>query len=339
MFAQLSYRKWLVLISSVVLLAVAEIGQGIVQFNFTIIPPNATLAQAILTGAVFINVATTIGSLTLASFLSLQPYIRKTTQKDSRWLKVPGSNKAWLFVASSGTMAALATFLWVYIVQEYDVSLIAALDVGTILFVASFEALTGRLHLHKMLKPIILTTAGIILVALTPAKGEVALGAVFLMIFVKGFFQAGDELSKQYAAKEMSAVNLTLWRFIFLDIAGLIVALFVGGLTGELGYYLYALTHIPVEGHLFVLITMVILLTGQSMNNYARSHISATVVYLVSQTRVLLVILLSIGIAQFNSIVLGSNIPTEPILVAIRVIGAAVIILGVYLLNQRMKAD
>ncbi|MCE9541281.1 hypothetical protein K8R03_01830 [Candidatus Kaiserbacteria bacterium] len=134
----------------------------------------------------------------------------------------------------SGFFAAGSTLFLLWGTQYGDPGALAALTTPTIVFTGLYEILWARtLSMRAAVLPILAATVGSFCGAWNGSFGATLTGFVLVFV-VSNIIGAAGEIRETNGVKAVNAMNLMVWRFIWLAVTATATALAVSFLSGQL---------------------------------------------------------------------------------------------------------
>jgi hypothetical protein len=259
-------------------------------------------------------------------FIALTPLAR-IVQPDYHGLK--RGTRAFHFHASIGGLsAAAATGCVLFTYQRgFDPALVAALGASRLIWMPLYERFRGATEsVRSLLGPSVLLMVG---VWLGQGITEVTLSAFVLVFIFSGMLEGMSSVHNKSAVEATDAMTATVWRFIYLGIGALTTS--VMGLLAtqpeKISVYCKMIEHAGFRAVSCIVILILIIFLANIWTSRAQKGIS------MGASRTAVVGNLTVVGMLFALIllyfVLGTNkfgdLPTEPDIIRLRVIGAFVI--------------
>lgn len=245
------------------------------------------------------------------------------------------STKVLLYAMVCGFLSAFSTLLLLWGSSLYDPGIVGVLAGTTVLFVMLWELFKGRIRLSDYIFPALLVFIGVF--ASTATTGlKFSLISILLLLIGKNAVAAASSLISKEAVAKDNATNFTFWRFLFLTLSGVVIATIIASIRGnidDLGHLITASfgTMFP-----YVVFTMCLVYFSNGFQAVSTKHKSVTMISIIGSLPIGLSFLLSLLVNELWS---GSfkDLPSDSLLIMIRILGILIIIAGISSLNFRQK--
>ena len=226
-----------------------------------------------------------------------------------------------------GSTGAISTGLYLLALQKgFDAATLVALGSSQLLWIMGYEYWKSKDHtpIKSVALPALLMIAGVWV-------GEGLSGAsleVCLLVFVASALLAGiSEVHDKIATEESNATLATVWRFLYLGTFGTTLSIAYIWYLGKSPLYwgLIRTTWYLAVPPIAILMTFSFLTNGWNARAKAHLDMGASKVSLISNLRIVGVLLalcvlnLAFGLKEFG------QLPTDPILLLRKVLGALII--------------
>jgi drug/metabolite transporter (DMT)-like permease len=241
--------------------------------------------------------------------------------------------KAQMSAILAGVIGAASTLFMLWGSQIYDPSVVLPLSNAAILFVVSWEVVTGKERFSDVIWPALLVVIGAFLASVDVESGfYISMAGLIILLFFKNIISAAGEILEQKGVLASNATSFNFWRFLWLTVAGTIIALVVSAMRGTLGLYFATLALTP-KAIPWILLTMVLVFFGMGLKSAAKKY---TTVSRVSMVMTIPIILGAPLTWLVNNTWPGTFIeaPMTPIHWFVRIAGAVLIFWGIAKLNR-----
>ncbi len=327
-------KVFVVTLGSAIFLTIEKIVDSIISNNYAIATNPITAASAYLFVGGWFGV---IISLVLGKMQAKQMSVNSSVGI-SKMLPT-------ILAILAGVTAALATLIFLWGNQLFDLSIAVAFSNVYVLFVVIYEWLKGKVSAKTFLMPGILVVFGTVLVAYTPEWKEIAIlldQALKLLVLLLGFniLKTIDELVTKPAVGNSSPIYVQNVRMAALALTGTVVSIGLSIANGQWQEFTSAIGNIlaspVVYILLFVLFTTVYF--GQILGLWAKS-------LNVDVSSIVIILGLSVGLGfmaalAFDAVIPGlvGRVPTDLSTRIVRLLGVACVFFATVLLQINKKA-
>lgn len=281
------------------------------------------------------------GWIGLISNIVFSKFFGKKLDTRFNWF-TPASGRVQIYAFGAGTLSAVSTFFMLWGSSLYDPSLVIPLGSLSIVFLVFYDLYRREVSVSEILWPmtlIILGSVAISVYKVSASLPQITFKAIVLLLIFRGLFDAISSIFSrngvgiQGSSESTDAINFAFWRFLWLVVAGTILAvIFLIGI-GKFATFIEILETQFFAALPFVLLTMFFVFFGNALSTYAYSLKEGA----VSRVSMLLNIQLVLGvpatllITRLDPSVLG-NLSTDFFFWLLKVTGSILIFGGVYLL-------
>lgn len=234
----------------------------------------------------------------------------------------------------SGTISAGSTLFLLLGNQLGDPTTLIALGNTVVLYTIIYDIALKQIKIDQIFIPTILIVTGGIFSAVGNSFPATFWSFVFVVIISNGL-TAISEIVEQKGAQISDSVNLFFWRFVWLGIAGTLLAIIVASIQQNLFLLFYlifkSLKYIP-----WITLTMFFVFLGIGLKLSAKKNGSVTIVLLVLCVQMVLGYPITI-IGNLLYPGLFGILPQDPRIWFIRIIGMIGIIIGVFVLQIKNR--
>lgn len=276
----------------------------------------------------------TLGALTglTMNFILCQTSLGRLVDKSFKSIRGM-SKRAHVTAIISGTFSAVATGIYLWSLRTLDPSLVIPLTSITVLYVALAEAVRGRVKLGYVLPSVVLVLLGVGIASFNVAANWAVTGGVLItVLLVYNVVNAVSELASKEGVDASDAVSYSFWRFFWLTIAAITIAIGTSIALGQFTVYLHlllaSLSAIP-----FIALVMLVVFFANALANRGLALSNATTKNLVMTGQVIL----SIFVMLLVTVVFPGIFPAAPATLlqwVLRGIGAALLMWGVLWLRK-----
>jgi hypothetical protein len=232
-----------------------------------------------------------------------------------------------LRAAVAGSMAAVATLFTLMAHQFSDPSGMVALATAVMAMTAMYDVFTGQVSFRAIIGPAIATLLGASLAAYSGSFAVTAKTLLYVLV-IANTASLLSEIFGQKGSRVSDGVNLFLWRFIWLAGMGTIFGFVGSALRGQMDELLDTIQHsikyVPV-----IAVTMLFVFIGEAIKETLKKNNPLSVVLMITAFQVVLAFPLTLIGNQLWAGVFG-DIPSEPGIWGVRMIGAGLLIWSIY---------
>lgn len=309
---------------AIVLTVIYKMGDGyvmghLISSNDKLIATLAYLTIGALVGLTinFLLCQTPAGKLIDSSFQS----IRGVSLKAHKW------------AAISGIFGALTTGIYLWSLRTLDPSIVVPLTTLAVLYIGIAESFSGKVALGRILPSIILVIAGVAIASIHEgANWAVTGGTLIMLLLVYNVLSAFGELALKIGVDASDPVSFGFWRFFWLVVSAVLIAIGTSIAIGQFGSYIAVIvgsaTAIP-----FIVGVMVVVFFANGWGNRGVKLTSATKKNVMMAGTVVLSIFATAAVG----LIIPGAFPSAPTTVlewTLRLIGAALLVLGVLLYRK-----
>ena len=309
---------------AIVLTVVYKMGDGyvmghLISSNDKLIATLAYLTIGALVGLTinFLLCQTSAGKLIDSSFQS----IRGVSLKAHKW------------AAISGIFGALTTGIYLWSFRTLDPSIVVPLTTLAVLYIGIAESFRGKVALGRILPSIILVIAGVAIASVHEgANWAVTGGTLIVLLLVYNALSAFGELASKIGVDASDPVSFGFWRFFWLVVAAVLIAIGTSIAIGQFGSYIAAIVG-SVAAIPFIVGVMVVVFFDNGWGNRGMKLTSATKKNVMMTGTVVLSIFATAAVG----LILPGVFPSAPTTVlewTLRLVGAALLVLGVFLYRK-----
>ncbi len=234
----------------------------------------------------------------------------------------------------AGVFSAIATGIYLWSLRTLDPSIVVPLTSLAVLYIAVVEAIRGKVKFSIVLPSIILVFAGVAVASFKETTDWAVSGeALLIVLLVYNVVSAVGELASKSGVDDSDAVSYGFWRFFWLTVSAIVIAVGISAMLGKLGEYtqlLWAsLGAIP-----FIGLVMVVVFFANGWANRGLALSSATTKNLALTTQVVLSVFATAAVAIVWPEVFPSA-PATTLQWALRLFGATLLMWGVLRLRNK----
>lgn len=236
----------------------------------------------------------------------------------------------------SGLTIALSSFFTMLAHQIGDPSVIAALSNLTIIYTLLYDVWKGQVKLNILLLPVMITIIGGMMSAFNGSLEITILGFFFVVVMSNGFRAFGEIIQqKGVRGRGSDSLNFFIWNFFWLAFTGTIIAFIVSAQRGYLSLLLETIVRGSLNLH-WVILTMFFVFFGVGLKLYLKKSQAVSVVLVILSLNVVLSYPITFIGNWFQQGVFG-QLPSNPIIWTIRIMGSFLIIWGIFKLNKQKQ--
>jgi hypothetical protein len=233
-----------------------------------------------------------------------------------------------------GSLSSISTLFIMLGHQIGDPSVIAALSNLTIIYTLLYDVWKGQAKFKILLLPVIITIIGGMMSAFSGSLEITVLGFFFVVIVSNGF-GAFSEIIQQKGVKISDSVNFFIWRFFWLAFTGTILAFIVSNQRGYLSLLLETIKMGLLNLH-WVILTMFFVFLAVGLKLYLKKSQAVSVVLVILALKLIFSYPITFIGNWFQQGVFG-ELPSNPTIWVVRIIGSFLIIWGVIKLNSKKQ--
>ncbi len=307
------------LIFAVLLTVAYKLGDGYVMSKLIVSSDKLVSTLVYLTMGSFVGL--------VINFLLCQTPIGKMI--DGSFKSIKGmSAKAHKTAIVSGILSAIATGIYLWSLRTLDPSIVIPLSSLAVLYIAAVDALRGRIQFGKLVPSVLLVIVGVSIASFKESANFSLTGGVLItVLFGYNLVNAISELASKDGVDDSDAISYGFWRFFWLTVAALVIAVGTSVAMGSFGEYvrLFAasLTAVP-----FISFLMVVVFLANSLANKGLALSNATTKNLVMTSQ----IIFSVFATVLVSLVWPSIFPSAPATATewvLRLVGAFLLMWGI----------
>lgn len=309
---------------AVVLTVTYKLGDGYVMGH--LIKSNDKLIATL----VYLTMGAVVGLA--INFLLCQTPIGKLV--DPSFQSIRGvSLKAHKGAAISGFFAALSTGIYLWSFRTLDPSIVVPLTSLAVLYIGIVESITGKIAFRRVLPSILLVISGVAIASIHEgANWTVTGGTLIVLLLVYNVLNAVGELVSKGGVDQSDAISFGFWRFFWLVIAAVFIAVGTSVVTGHFGDYAAVLAG-SIGAVPFIVGVMAVVFFANGWANRGLALSNATTKNLVMTGQVVVSVFATAIVAE----VLPGVFPTAPTTAVewtLRLVGAALLMWGVLRLRK-----
>lgn len=319
------------------LLVLSAVFTTLSQVNDTHIAHNLISSEdKLLVASCYLIIGGIVGLLINMVFSMTR--LGKVIDPEFQKLTIPGT-KTLLYALASGSVSALSTLFFLWGSSLYDPGIVSALAGATVLFIMLWELYKGRIRFSDYIVPALLVFIGGALATSQVGRGlQISVLGIAILLFGKNILGAAGSLLEKEAVVLDNATNVTFWRFLFLTLSGVILAILLAVFRGNLTNLGQLIQDSFWQMLPFVLITMVFVYFSNGFQAASKKYLPVTTVTVVGSLPIVMGLFLGLAVNLFwpNTFTdLPQDIPT----IVVRVVGSCIIVAGVGMLKElRVKS-
>lgn len=313
-----NYALWPLMLA--VLLTVAyKVGDGYVMENLIqstdkLVSTLVYLTMGSLTGLVinYILCQTPLGKLVDGSFKSIKGI----------------SGKAHRTAMISGTLSAIATGIYLWSFRTLDPSIVIPLTSLAVLYIAVVDAIRGKIQFSKLIPSVLLVIVGVSIASYKETANFSLTGSVLLTVLLGyNIVNAISELVSKDGVDDSDAISYGFWRFFWLTVAALIIAVgtsvVMGTFLDYIKLFVASLSAVP-----FIALLMVVVFFANGWANKGLAISNATTKNLVMTSQVILSVFATVLVSTLWPAAFPSA-PASVVEWTLRVFGAVLLMWGI----------
>ena len=309
---------------AVILTVTYKLGDGYVMGH--LIKSNDKLIATL----VYLTMGAIVGLI--INFLLCQTPIGKLV--DPSFQSIHGvSLKAHRGAAISGFFAALSTGIYLWSFRTLDPSIVVPLTSLAVLYIGIVESITRKVAFRRVLPSILLVLSGVAIASIHEGTNwAVTGGTLIVLLLVYNVLNAVGELVSKGGVDQSDAISFGFWRFFWLVIAAVFIAVGTSVATGHFGDYIVALAG-SVGAIPFIIGVMVVVFFANGWANRGLALSNATTKNLVMTGQVVI----SVFATALVGLILPGVFPSAPTTVfewTLRLVGTALLMWGVLRLRK-----
>jgi hypothetical protein len=251
---------------------------------------------------------------------------------DDKFRKIVFNNRKMQWYAFiSGSISAGSTLFILLGNQLGDPSMIVALSNLIIVYTILYETFTKKADWKYLFLPSIVTITGGMMAGFSGSLSVTAIGLFYVLVVSNGL-GAFSEIIEQEGVYASDSLNFFIWRFFWLALTGTILAIVVSLARGYLSLLLatiqQGMIHLP-----WVITTMFFVFVAIGLKLYLKETQPVSVVLLILSTQIILSYPITI-IGDLLQPGLFGELPTISSIWVIRIVGAILIIFGIYQIKK-----
>lgn len=302
--------------------AVYRVMDNVTMHNFVVVSDSVTAVSAYFIFAGWIGVVSSLGFSTLFGQRLVDSKFRKLNLAH---FKAQG----WAMLA--GCASAGSTFFVLWANRYLDPGTIIALASMLILFTSVYDVVTKEVKLGQIAIPLLLVVTGGVMASYTGSIRVTLLG-LFLVGILSNSLGTISMIAEQKGTRKTDGVNFFFWRFLWLATIGTIGSIVIALARDQLPALVSTIAGIIRYVPWFVL-TMFFVFLGKGLELTAIKVGAITVVLMILSSQMVLGYTLTfIGNAFIPG--LFGDIPTELAVWVIRILGATILIAGIFRLRK-----
>ena len=235
--------------------------------------------------------------------------------------------------AISGVFGALSTGIYLWAFRTLDPSIVVPLTALAVLYVGIAESFTGKIAFRRVLPSILLVLAGVAIASIHEgANWAVTGGTLVIVLFVYNVLNAVGELASKGGVDQSDAISFGFWRFFWLVVAAVLIAVGTAVAIGRFGDYTMALMG-SIGTIPFIVGVMVVVFFANGWANRGLALSNATTKNLVMTGQVVV----SVFATALVSLIFPGVFPLAPMTIfewTLRLVGAALLMWGVLRLRK-----
>lgn len=231
----------------------------------------------------------TLGALTglTINFILCQTPFGRLVDKSFKSIRGV-SKRAHVTAIISGVFSAMATGIYLWSLRTLDPSLVIPLTSLTILYIAFVEALRGRIKFGYVLPSVVLVLLGVGIASFNEAANwAVTGGTLITMLLIYNVVNAVSELASKEGVDASDAVSYGFWRFFWLTVAAVIIAIGTSIALGQFTVFL-SLLFASLNAIPFIVLVMLVVFFANAWANRGLALSNATTKNLVMTGQVIL---------------------------------------------------
>lgn len=236
----------------------------------------------------------------------------------------------------SGGISAGSTLFLLLGNQLGDPSVLIALANLTVVYTLLYDTWKRQANLRQLFVPTIITVMGGMMAAFNGSLSITALGLFYVLIVSNGL-DAASKISQQQGVRCSDAVSFFIWRFFWLATTGTILAIFVSSLRGYSTLLLETvrtgLAHMP-----WIILTMFFVFLGMGLQLFLQKTQAISVVLLIFSTQLFFSYPITFAGNVLRPGAFGS-LPDAEAVWAVRMVGAVLIVWGVFQLRKKQLIE
>lgn len=312
------------LLLAVILTVAYKLGDGYVMSHLIISPDK------LISTLVYLTLGSVVG-LSINYVLCQTPLGRVV---DKSFKSIGGMSKSAHFKALiSGILSALATGIYLWSLRTLDPSIVIPLTSLTIMYIALVETLKGKIKFWSILPSILLVLAGVGIASFNEtANWALTGGALITVLLGYNVVNAISELASKGGVDDSDAVSYGFWRFFWLAVAAIAIAVGTSLALGQFSVYL-SLLFASLKAVPFIALVMAVVFFANAWANRGLALSDATTKNLVMTGQVIL----SVFATVLVSFLLPGIFPAAPVTILqwiFRLIGAALLMWGIIRLRK-----
>jgi hypothetical protein len=314
-----------VALAATVFSALYKVADNITMHSIIVLDDSLTAASAYFIFAGWIGVIASLGF----AFL----FGKNLVDPSFEGIKF-GSRKMQTGAVLAGSIAGLGTLFAIWANRFIDPSTAIALGNLILVMTTWYDWRTKEVRLSHVLFPLLLVTGGGIMTSYNGGHAKVTLQGLLLLGLISNVLFAVSEIAEK-SVRGTDGVNFFFWRFLWHGITGTLAALLIAAARGTLPLLWQTITMAVPYTPWFVM-TMLFVFLGISLKLTAKKQGAVSVVLMVLSGQVVLgYVLTLVG----NLIVPGlfGQLPGEPAVWLIRIIGGILIVKGIFSLRETAR--
>lgn len=290
----------------------------------------------IIGSLIYVVVGSWIGCLL---FLPQGQFLGRWLSRDQfqGWQKPAG--KDWFYICGAGFTGGGATFFYLLGLSTYSPAQVVVLSSAALVLLLMLDFVNRRVDLTLTI-PALVVFSGILLSSIDFENGfKISIELILIVLVARNLLTVISTWFFQVGSRRMDSINFTFWRFLsFAVFATVFVAIWVVA-TGKVGIFREVLFGGFLGALPFIIFTMVfgfleIVLESQARRDGGKM----SMVSFLKQSAIIPALFLTYLLNWFWEGSLG-GVATDTQSVVIRVGGAAIVLLGLYLLTRRKLVE
>jgi hypothetical protein len=233
----------------------------------------------------------------------------------------------------AGAISACSTLFLLWGNQLGDPSMLIALGGATIIYTVFYDIFTRQTTTKIIMMPAIIVFLGSLIASFGGSMQVTFYGVLFVLLISNGL-SALSEIVEQRGVRASDSVNLFVWRFFWLATTGTVLALMVSSIRGKSDLLLITLqkawAYLP-----WVLITMLFVFLGIGLKLYAKKNNAVSLVILLTSVQLFMAYPITLLGDLLRPGIFG-DVPSEASIWAIRIVGAGVMVWGIFLVTKKI---
>ncbi len=248
-----------------------------------------------------------------------------------------GNFKMQIFAFTAGILSASSTVFYLVGSQNLDPSLVLCLANISILYLVIYDVLLKYIKIQEVILPALIVIAGSALSSITRLSGgmQITLLGITVLLLGRYLTMSCQQIIKQRGVRASDAVIFHFWRFVWLSFSGTCLMLIIAFSRDKLDL-LIAMRKLVFPTLPWILVTMFFVFFSSVLENKAIKTGAVSKVALILNSQIVMGIPLTLMGDVFKPGVFG-EIPREPFVWLIRLIGVLLIILGITFLAKKRK--